>query len=312
VSESISGGEANPPTLRGVLPVFQTPFKMVDDGIAWDELEHEIDWLFAHGAHGIVMGMVSEILRLSSEERDALARAVCRFAGDRGPVVIGVTAESTAQAVRYAQVATDAGAAALMCALPLAAAPLPDEVVRHIGALVQVSPLPIIVQDASGYVGHALSLDTVRRLEREFSGRVGFKPEAPPLGQRVSDILAVTEGRALIYEGSGGIALVEAFRRGIAGTMPGADVSWAIAALWTALCQGDDRRVQRLRGPLTALIALQGQLDSFVAIEKHLLVKQGVLRTAHMRGPRAYIPDQVTLADAEQLLEELRAVLTDR
>lgn len=295
--------------LQGVLPVFQTPF--TDDfDIAWSELENEINWLFANGSAGIVMGMVSEILRLSSDERDAVTEAACRFGTGRGPVIISVTAESTVQAVRHARVAEGAGASAIMCALPIAAPSLPDEALTHIETLVRTSTLPVIVQDASGYVGFELSLNTIRRLEAEFRGRIMFKPEVPPLGQRVSEILAVTDGRAQIYEGSGGIALVDAFQRGIAGTMPGADVSWAVVALWTALNGGNTDRVRRIRGPLTALIALQGQLDSFVAIEKHLLVTQGVLQSSRMRGPRGYIPDPLTLEDAKRLLGELREAVT--
>lgn len=54
--------------LRGVLPVFQTPYHP-DETIDHATLEREIAWLHDCGAHGIVMAMVSETLRLSSEER---------------------------------------------------------------------------------------------------------------------------------------------------------------------------------------------------------------------------------------------------
>ena len=59
------------PQLAGVLPVFQTPY---DDRerIDAETLEKEIAWLFECGADGIVMAMVSEVLRLSSEERREL------------------------------------------------------------------------------------------------------------------------------------------------------------------------------------------------------------------------------------------------
>ncbi len=56
------------------------------------------------------MGMVSETLRLSSEERDQLATELCRAADGRGAVVTSVGAESLHTAVRYARAARDAGA----------------------------------------------------------------------------------------------------------------------------------------------------------------------------------------------------------
>ena len=75
----------------GVLAVFQTPFG--DDGSAdFPTLAREIDWIFGHGADGVVFGMVSEVLRLSSEERDAIAAEACRVVAGRGPCVISVGA----------------------------------------------------------------------------------------------------------------------------------------------------------------------------------------------------------------------------
>ena len=52
--------------IYGVLPVFQTPFH-TDESIDFATLDREIDWLFENGANGIVMAMVSETLRLSTD-----------------------------------------------------------------------------------------------------------------------------------------------------------------------------------------------------------------------------------------------------
>ncbi|MBI4582018.1 MAG: dihydrodipicolinate synthase family protein, partial [Planctomycetes bacterium] len=56
---------ANRSSLAGVLPVFQTPYHD-DESIDFATLEREIGWLYDRGADGIVMAMVSEVLRLSS------------------------------------------------------------------------------------------------------------------------------------------------------------------------------------------------------------------------------------------------------
>jgi dihydrodipicolinate synthase/N-acetylneuraminate lyase len=294
--------------LSGVLPVFQTPF---DERYAIDygELGHEIDWLFGHGADGVVAGMVSEVLRLSTSERGELARKVCSLVAGRGPVVISATAESTQAAVALAREAQDAGAGAVMCTLPVSGPALAEEALRHFEEIVRSTAIPVVVQDAGGYVGQAMPLEVMARIEAAFPERILFKPETPPLGQRISELRELTGGRARIYEGMGGIALVDAYRRGIYGTMPAADVCWAIAALWSALSSGDEAAVQRIRGPLTALIALQNDLDAFVALEKHLLVVQRVIGSARMRGPVGYRLDPETALEAERLIVELRAAV---
>jgi dihydrodipicolinate synthase/N-acetylneuraminate lyase len=291
--------------LGGVLPVFQTPF---DDRYAIDygELGNEIDWLFENGADGIVLGMVSEVLRLSISERDDLVRKACALAAGRGPVVASATAESTEVAVAIVRAAEDAGASAVMCTLPVSGPVLAEQAFRHFEKIVHSTAIPVVVQDAGGYVGHELPLETMARIEAAFPERILFKPETPPLGQRISVLHELTGGRARIYEGMGGIALVDGYHRGLFGTMPAADICWAITALWTALRTGDEAVVRRIRGPLTALIALQSQLDAFVALEKHLLVAQKVIGSTRMRGPVGYQLDPETAREAERLMTELQ------
>ena len=59
--------------LHGVLSVFQTPYHD-DETIDPGTLEKEIHWILDQGASGIVMAMVSEVLRLSTQEREELAK----------------------------------------------------------------------------------------------------------------------------------------------------------------------------------------------------------------------------------------------
>ncbi len=107
--------------VRGVLPVFQTPW-LADESLDLETLAREIAWLYERGADGIVMAMVSETLRLSSEEREQLAEAACRLGRDRGVVVISVGAESSKVAERHARHAESAGADAVMAIPPVSAA----------------------------------------------------------------------------------------------------------------------------------------------------------------------------------------------
>jgi dihydrodipicolinate synthase/N-acetylneuraminate lyase len=292
--------------LRGVLPVFQTPLQD-DETIDYDALAREIEWLYDCGADGIVMAMVSETLRLSSEEREELAAQACRMGRDRGVVVISVGAESGHTAVRYARHAASVGADAVMAIPPVSIALGDDELLAYYERLIRVVDIPVIVQDASGYVGRPMSIALQAQLLDEFGDRVLFKPEATPIGPRLTLLREATGGRARIFEGSGGISLVESHRRGIVGTMPGADLIQAIVALWRALEAGDQRRVDQIYPPLCALVSLQTGLDGFLAIEKYLLVKQGVFVSDRVRGPVGYRLDDVTRAEVDRLFELLNA-----
>lgn len=280
----------NPTALQGVLPVISTPFTE-EDTIDEAILDREIDWLYDQGIHGVVMGMVSEVLRLTDKERDQLVAAVVRANRGRGPVVASVGGESVAQALRHARAAEDLGADALMAVPPALTRCPPDEIRRYYVALIEQTHRPLIIQDASGYIGNAIPVSLQASLFLEFPDRVLFKPEAQPIGASLSALRDLTNGKSRIFEGTGGIALVDSFRRGIAGTMPGSDIVWSIVALWKALEAEDWERVALIQGPATVLVSQMHNLDAFLASEKLLLQEQGVFRNTRVRGPVGYVLD---------------------
>lgn len=295
------------PELRGVLPVFQTPW-LSDETLDRDTLEREIAWLYDCGAHGIVMAMVSETLRLSSEERNELAAAACRFGRTRGVVVISVGAESSKVAERYARHAEAVGADAVMAIPPVSGGIGEGELLAYYTRIIEAIRLPVIVQDASGYVGKPMPIAMQARLLDTFGpDRVLYKPEASPIGPKLSELRDATGGRARVFEGTGGLALVDSFRRGIVGTMPGADLIRGLVALWNALEAGDTERADRIHGPLAALVSMQTSLDAFLAVEKHLLVRQGIFKNTLVRGPVGFRLDAESKREVDRLFDRLIA-----
>lgn len=292
--------------MKGVLPVFQTPFND-DESIDFDTLAREIDWLFEMGADGVVSGMVSETLRLDGDERRALAECVCNAARGRGPVVISAGAESTAVAIGFAQHAERVGASALMVIPPVSVKLGEEALSRYYARIIESVRIPVVVQDASGYVGRPMSIAMQAALFDTYGPRVMFKPEAEPIGPRLSELNAATQRRAAVFEGTGGIALIDSHRRGVSGTMPGADLIDGIVALWRALEAGDAARAERIAAPIVAMIQLQTSLDAFLAVEKHLLKRRGIFKNTVVRGPVGFTLDDATRADIDRWFDALQA-----
>ena len=291
--------------LHGVLPVFQTPW-LPDETLDLETLEREIAWLHDCGAHGIVMAMVSEVLRLSSEEREALAAAACRFGRKRGVVVISVGAESSKLAERFARHAETHGADAVMAIPPVSVRIGESELLSYYRRIIEAIHIPVIVQDASGYVGVPMPIAMQARLLDEFGPeRILYKPEASPIGPKLSELRDATAGRARVFEGTGGIALVDSFKRGIVGTMPGADLIRGLVPLWNALQAGDTAKADRIHGSLAALVSMQTSLDAFLAVEKHLLVRQGIFKNTLVCGPVGYHLDDETKREVDRLFDRM-------
>jgi 2-keto-3-deoxy-L-arabinonate dehydratase len=105
-------------SLAGVLPIVHTPFDEHGE-IDWPVLNNEVDWAFDQGIDGLGTGMVSEIARLSADERRDYAVRLVEFSRGRGPVFMAVTADEAANSLIYAKQAESAGCAAIMAAPPL-------------------------------------------------------------------------------------------------------------------------------------------------------------------------------------------------
>jgi len=298
-------------TLHGVLPVLHMPYRDNYE-IDFETLQAEVDFAYECGAHGIVFALVSEVLRLTLDERRQVAEFLVKANQERGSVTISVGAESSFAAVQLARHAEASGATALMAIPPLSVALGEAQLRAYYGTIINAVEIPVVVQDASAYIGQPLSVEFQASLLAEHGERVHFKPEAAPVGPVITAMNAATQKRARIFEGSGGILLVENYRRGIAGTMPGTDLLDAVVALWHALEAGDEDRIYSISPLLGAILALAVGLDGYLAVEKHLLMRRGIFKNQLVRGPLGFTLDEMARAEADRLYDRLQAVLQDK
>ena len=296
--------------LAGVFNVLSTPVDNADE-IDLAVFEREIEWLLKCGMNGAVLAMVSEVLRFSAAERRDQWKAAIKFLNGRAPLVVSVGAESSAIAIKLAKDAQSDGASALMATPPSAFAATADEVKNYYVKIIEAVSIPVIVQDASNYLGKPIELSTyVELIDTYGNERVQFKPEAKPVKERLQELNKISDNRAKVFEGQGGIDLLDTHPLGVVGTMPGAEVPWALVALWKALNEQKMDLAKSIHNPLSKLISFQTTLDAYVAIEKYLLVKQGVLTNMNQRGPVGYKLTPEVAKDIDKAYEELAAVVT--
>ena len=296
--------------LAGVFNVISTPIDNSDE-IDQKTLKKEIDWLIKCGSNGAVLAMVSEVLRFSASERRKQWQLSLEYLSDRIPLVVSVGAESAAIAVGLAKDAQKDGATAVMATPPSAFVASADEVKNYYQRIIEAVDITVIVQDASNYLGAPIELDTyVELIDKYGDERVQFKPEAKPVKDRLEQLNKISNNRARVFEGQGGIDLLDTHPLGVKGTMPGAEVPWAIVGLWNALENKDLSTAGAIHTPLAKLISYQTTLDAYVAVEKYLLVKQGVFSNTNQRGPVGFKLDQETKIKIDLAYNELAAAIT--
>ena len=296
--------------LAGVFNVISTPLDNSDE-IDQKILKQEIDWLIKCGSNGAVLAMVSEVLRFSAAERRVQWQLSLEYLSGRIPLVVSVGAESAAIAVGLAKDAQKDGATAVMATPPSAFVASADEVKNYYQRIIEAVDITVIVQDASNYLGAPIELDTyVELIDKYGEERVQFKPEAKPVKERLEQLNKISNNRVRVFEGQGGIDLLDTHPLGVKGTMPGAEVPWAIVGLWNALENKDLKSAQAIHTPLAKLISYQTTLDAYVAVEKYLLVKQGVFINTNQRGPVGFKLDQDIKNKIDLAYSELAAAIT--
>jgi len=91
--------------------------------------------------------------------------------------------------------------------------------------------------------------------------------------------------------------------------MPGAEIPWGLVALWKALESGDMKRAAEIHAPIAKMVSYQTTLDSYVAVEKYLLVKQGIFTSMRQRGPVSFILDKTVTDVIDAAYAELEGIV---
>jgi dihydrodipicolinate synthase/N-acetylneuraminate lyase len=292
------------PPIQGVVPILVTPFD--EQGrIDVDSLEHLIDFDIAAGVHGLGVALGSEIFKLTEGERDLVTRAVVRHVAGRVPVVINSGASGTHLAVEYSRAAEAAGADALMVLpphfMPASAAEMADYY-RTIDAAIGI---PIILQDIpQAPVPPGLAL----RLIEECRHVTAIKVETPPTTTKVAEMAAAVGDQLRIIGGAGGSYLIEEMRRGAQGTMPFCSQPAAFVEVYSRFRAGDEAGARDVFDTTIMAVnrlAAQGG-DLFYHVHKQLLVRLGVIRTAHVRSPTMVV-DPISQREIDELIDRVTA-----
>lgn len=126
---------------RGVIPAITTPFR-TDGSVDHDFLAKHCGWLIDNGCTGIVaLGSLGEGGTLIREEKTAALKTAIAALKRRAPVIAGIAALSTAEAVELAEDAEKAGCDGLMVLPPYVYTGDWREMKAHVSAVLDATGL---------------------------------------------------------------------------------------------------------------------------------------------------------------------------
>lgn len=204
---------------KGVIPAITTPF---NEDLTIDEsfLTKHSRWLVEKGCIGLVpIGSLGESATLNAAEKRTVMEICVKAVGDRVPVIPGIAALSTMEAVKLAQDAKAIGCSGLMVLPPYVYSTDWREMKAHVRAVITATDLPcMLYNNPIAYKTDFLPQHVVE-LARELSNLQAVKESSADL-RRVMAIRALAGARIEILIGVDD-AIVEAIDGGAIGWIAG-------------------------------------------------------------------------------------------
>ena len=255
-----------PLTWRGVYPAATTQFAD-DASVDLEATQAVLDNLIQDGVDGLViLGTCGENNSLRPEEKLQVLAAANEVIAGRVPWLTGVSELSTAQAVKYAQDAQQAGATGLMVLPALVYVPTLGELCTHFETVAQATDLPVMLYNNPPAYRVSIGNDALERLATQ-ENIVAVKESAPD-SRRFTDIINAFGDRYVVMAGLDDVAL-EGLILGAHGWISGLTSAFPreSVALVKAVDEGDLARAIEIYRWFMPLLHLDAEHDLVQSIK---------------------------------------------
>jgi 4-hydroxy-tetrahydrodipicolinate synthase len=276
------------PRLSGVHPILYA-FYRPDGRLDRAALDRQVDVCLAAGCDGIaLLGLVTEVFRLSTEERlDLVGWAASRIAG-RVPLMATVAETTVHGQLDFIAEAQRRGAAWVVLQPPPVKGVSEREILRFLGAVADRSPLPVGVQNNPLNMEVSVSSDALLALHRNHPNIRFMKAEGPAVS--VGAFAREAAKTCDVFAGHGGIEWPTNLRSGCQGLIPAPELVDAQVAVWRLWSAGETERAEALhRAILPIVVFMSRSLPLLIAYGKRLMALRMGLAEVHPRLPEVAV-----------------------
>jgi 1-pyrroline-4-hydroxy-2-carboxylate deaminase len=204
---------------RGVLPAITTPFD-ADLAIDHATLAEHARWMIDAGCTGVVPGgSLGEAATLDFDEKTQVIRTLVTALDHHAPVIPGIAALATSEAVRFARAAQANGASALMVLPPYVYSTDWREMKAHVAAILTATELPCMLYNNPVAYTTDFTPEQIAELAEEHPNLAAVKESSTDV-RRVTALRALLGDRLEILVGVDD-AIVEGLAAGAVGWVAG-------------------------------------------------------------------------------------------
>jgi 4-hydroxy-tetrahydrodipicolinate synthase len=291
---------------RGVIPAITTRFNAdysIDHAFFADHCRWQVD----AGCIGLVpLGSLGEGATLSFEEKVALLETAVKAVGDRVPVIPGIAALSTAEAVHLAQAAAAVGCSGVMVLPPYVYSTDWREMKAHVATVISSTSLPVMLYNNPISYKTDFLPTHIAELAQQHPNLVAVKESSADV-RRVTALRALLHDRLEILVGVDNL-IVEGIQAGAVGWIAGLvnafpHESVALFNLARQVYEGNTDRSTQLDALYAWFLPLlhMDTVPKFVQLIK-LAQEMVGMGSAHVRPPRLELTGD-ELAEARQIIQ---------
>jgi 1-pyrroline-4-hydroxy-2-carboxylate deaminase len=203
----------------GIFPAITTPFQ-ADLSVDYQALVAQAQWMVKSGCRGIVaLGSLGEAPTLTREEKVEIVKNLRQSLDAWAPVIAGIAALSTAEAVSLARAAQGAGADGLMVLPPQVYRSDWRETQAHLSAIFDATPLSCMLYNNPVAYGTDITPEQMVELRSRHENFHAVKESSGDL-RRITSLRYLAGGALSIFVGMDDV-VVESVAAGAIGWIAG-------------------------------------------------------------------------------------------
>jgi 2-keto-3-deoxy-L-arabinonate dehydratase len=299
------------PRYSGVYPILYA-FWDGDGRLDEPAMRAQVEHCLAEGAHGIaVLGLVTEVNRMSTQERRQVVRCVGEAIAGRVPYAVTIGEPGAVEQIAFAGFAREHGATWVILQPPPGAARSEIELQRHFGRIADALDCPVAIQNNPINLASSLAPDALASVVKAHPNVTLLKAEGWSVD--IARVIEALNGEIDAFGGHGGAEFISLMRSGGAGLIPAPDCLALQVAMYEALASRVPARVaaaERAHKEILPLVTFMTRsIPGLLCYGKRLMARRLGFAQVHDLAP-FHAPTQFGLAEMDRLFADALAAET--
>lgn len=272
-----------PEKLHGIHAILYAFFDG-DEKLDRAAMKRQTETCIAQGVHGLAaLGLATEVSKLTGNERRTVMDWLAEDNAGRLPLAFTIFGTSVAEQIEQLRHAERAGADWVILQPPPVGSFGAREYIDFFGRVADATALPVAIQNAPAFLGRGLTGPDLAALRNAHPNVRVLKAEGSAV--EVKALMDAVGGDVPVFNGRGGLELLDGLRAGCAGYILAPDlIDYAVRAYNAFRADEESRAEEAYRAMLPSAVTVMQGIEHLMCYGKRLFAERAGL-VVHDRAP---------------------------